>query len=331
MIMSIVLSMAETSCARKLRNIYPLDKSWHNEKKLALDLADLAQDHPEVVKLNTIGITQAGKKPVYALQIQSGLDRIPVLIIGQHHGDEIVGVETALALATKLATDSTDAKVRDVLDRYAFWIIPTLNPEAYNIVTSGKFEWKRKNNTDTNHNKKLDLKTDGVDLNRNYPIYWNLDKNVPPASPFYKGDAPASEAEIAAIIALADLVRFRYAFFYHSSVTGALCEKIYLPSHHKLDKDTKTEFQLLRNLAESYAKAVPRDYEPGTYSVYEGNTSQVGNARNYFFHEYGTLAMDVEICGVSQTGVGIIHPTPEMRDSIVQKNVAALLGSLITD
>jgi hypothetical protein len=327
--MSVLLLLPQVSCSKRLRNIYPLPKGYYNLSRLEKDLNSLYTEHSELASLKILGRTATGNNPIYALQIQTGLDRIPVLAVGQHHGDEVVGVEIALELARHLLENPANAKVRDLLDRYSFWIVPTLNPDGYDIVTSGKFEWKRKNNTDTNHNGKLNIKTDGVDLNRNYPLFWKLDKPLPESSPYYKGKSPASEAEVQAIMELASLVRFKYAFFYHSSVSGMYSEKIYLPWQDAGDKELDDEFSALHQFASDYATSVDKDYGAGTYSVHPGNTSKIGNSRNYFFYEYGTWAMDIEVCGTNQAGIGIIHPTAAMKDKVVQKNVRAIISNLL--
>jgi len=324
-----MLSLTQMSCARKIANVYPLDKSYYNDAKLKADLKELSRINPESFKLHTIGTTIAGENPIYALQIQTDIDRTPVLIIGQHHGDEVMGLEIAMAFAKYLSENPGDAKVRDLLDAYAFWIIPTLNPDGWKIVTSGKYEWKRKNNTDTNNNRKLDIKTDGVDLNRNYPTFWSLDKSLPEMSPFYKGIAPASEAETRAVMEIAELVSFKYVFSYHTSASGTYSEKIYLPWQDMKDKKTKDDFTAMRDIAKTYASAVPKDYAPGTYAVHPGNTSRIGNARNYFYYEWGTYSYDIEVCGANKLGVGTVHPAGTKRHEIVQKNLQALVRTLL--
>ena len=314
--------------AKKITNVYPLPRSYYNESRLVADLKAWARENPRLARLHTIGYSEAGKRPIYALQIQSALDREPVLITGQVHGDEVLGVEIAMAFAKRLIHQPQDLKVSAVLGKYSFWIVPTLNPDAFHVVTSGRYQWKRKNNRDTNNNGKLNVKTDGVDLNRNFPTFWHLDSSQPERGPYYKGTAPASEAETKALIELAVMLRFKYALFYHSSVTGTYSEKIFLPWQDHRSKSAAADFAAMRELAETYASAVPKDFQPGTYEVHPNNTSRVGNARNHFFQEWGTYAYDIEVCGISNKGKSIVHPPAAMRDRIVNKNLAALFHTL---
>jgi hypothetical protein len=321
-------SLTLEALPKRIANVYPLPKSYYNPKKLNTDLSNWSQNNPGLVKLHSLGKTANDKNTVYAMQIQNGIDRIPVLIVGQHHGDEVLGIEIAMSFADKLINSKGNTNIEQLLDKYSFWIIPTLNPDGWKVVTSGKYEWKRKNNTDTNKNRKFNPKTDGVDLNRNYPTFWHLDPVKPESNPYYKGIAPKSEAETKAITHLAELIKFRYAFFYHSSITGAYSEKIFLPWQDLTDKKTQTDYDAMRELAELYAGVTPRDYEEGHYKVHPGVTSKIGNSRNYFYYTHQTFALDIEVAGNSKQGIGIVHPNTEMKNKITSKNVKALIYTL---
>ncbi|MFO7659711.1 MAG: M14 family metallopeptidase [Candidatus Cloacimonadaceae bacterium] len=324
----LMMTLMPLFSAPKIANVYPLPKSYYNEAKLNSQLKAWAKDNPHLVRLHTIGYSEADKKPIQALQIQSDLDREPVLLVGQVHGDEVLGVEFVMAFVRQLLTQPQDEKVRTVLSKYSLWIVPTLNPDAYHVVTSGKYKWKRKNNNDTNLNGKLNVKTDGVDLNRNFPTFWHLDNGQPQKGAYYKGIAPASESETKALLELAELIRFKYAFFYHSSVTGTYSEKIFIPWQDLRNQDIADDFVKMRELIETYAAMVPKDYLPGHYEVHPNNTSRVGNARNHFFYEWGTYAYDIETGGVTAKGKSIVHPPAAQRDKIVRKNLAALFHIL---
>ena len=327
LLLSLFLLLGEISCSRFSGNVYPLPSVYHTWQEVQTEMDSLAVLHPDTVTLIKLGTTVQARNDISVLRIRKKEGTVPVLIVGQHHGDEVMGVEIALDFAQFLVKPSANAS--DLLERYTFWIVPTLNPDALEIVTSGLYEWKRKNNTDSNNNGKLDLKTDGVDLNRNYPVFWESDVSVVPSEQYYKGPYPASEHEVQALIDLAEKVRFQYAFFYHSSVSGRFNETVYLPWFDPQNKADKADFASMRKLAQLYAENVPKDYEPGTYSVFSGNSSQVGNARNYFYHTWGTSCLTIEVCGVNKFGRGIEHPKAAQRKTIVEKNRKALASTLI--
>lgn len=310
------------SCMQAKGNVYPLDSKYVKSEELNAKLDKIVQIKPELAEKRIIGFSSAENLPVYALQLGNKNAEKAILVIGQHHGEEVIGVNISLALAEKLLNNySQEDKQSHLLENYQVWIIPTLNPEGFRIVSSGILRTKRKNNRDTNNNHKLDLRTDGVDLNRNYPIFWDMDSETEINSPYYKGSEPASESEIQAIIALAQQQNFALAIFLHSSISGAYSEKIYLPAR---SNDSEL-FQKTQTLATIYAKEVKKDYLKGTYEVYVGNTSEVGNARNFFFYRMGTPAFLVEIGGQNKRGQSVIHPPNAMLEKIVEKNVQAML------
>ncbi len=313
------------SCAQTTGNKYPLDKAYLRHRDLTATLSRIDREGEELVKLHLIGFSSAELLPLHALEIGSRKARRNILIIGQHHGDEVMGVEVALAFAEHLASNySKNRRIKAILDEFRFWIIPTKNPEGYKIVTSGEYPWKRKNNRDTNKNGKLDLRSDGIDLNRNYPVFWEHDPTIQPESPYFRGFAPASESETIAVMTLGDRVRFEFAIFFHSSATGAYSEKIYMPWFNPGDDAQRAALDEIQSAAELYAAHLPKDYQKGYYEVHTGYNSRVGNARNYFFHTHGTKAFLVEIGGINRFGISVIHPSAKVLKQNVKKHVNAL-------
>lgn len=312
-----------SSCAWQGVNSYPLTSAYPRYRDLAPRMSYLADRYPDLVLHRIIGFTETENLPIYAVELGKGERNI--LIIGQHHGDEMLGVALAFHLIENWSRQyQKNSQIRELLDEYKFWIIPSLNPEAWRLVGNGTARIKRKNNLDTDGNGKLDIRTDGVDLNRNYPVFWDLDSETDQRSSFYKGSAPASEPEIQAIIALARKVSFELAIFYHSSLTGAINETIFLPAVQQEDED----YLRLQELASFYAQNVKRDYLGGKYKLHTGNTSKVGNARNFFFHSLGVPAMLIEIGGVNKAGKSIIHPPDRMVKSLNRRHEQALLKTI---
>lgn len=318
-ILALFLTLA--SCATVKGNVYPLDKEYIRAEELPGELNRVVALNPNLVNLRIIGFSSNEKIPLYALEIGEKKAAKTVLLIGQHHGDEVLGVNIAMAYARQLVMGySNNTEYQKLLSQYRLWIVPSINPEGFKIVGSGKFQFKRKNNTDTDENKKLDLQTDGVDLNRNYPVFWDLDPDTNVSSQFYKGKEPMSESEIKAVVALAQQQNFELAVFLHSSASGAYSEKLYLPARGH----DKPLYVKNRELAKRYAESVKKDYAKGTYTLHEGASSEVGNARNFFFHRMGCMAFLVEIGGINNYGQSVIHPDGMMLRKIVSKHVKAL-------
>lgn len=319
-----LLALLASACAGTRGNVFPLGSAYLSADQIFARLQRITNANPALVRLNIIGFSGTENLPIYCLDIGRPQAQSNVLLIGQHHGNEVLGLEVVLDWAENLATHNrSDKKIDAILDNYRFWIVPTLNPEGHRVVSEGLSRNKRKNNRDTNRNGKFELSGDGVDLNRNYPVYWDEFADLPPTHKNYKGPEPASEREIQAIILLSQKQHFDYAIFYHSS-SGVLSEKIFLPS---VDRDSEKQVEAYANLegfASAYAKNLPKDYLPGTYEISSSPGSRMGSARNYFFHMHGTKAFLVEIGGVHSQGVSVIHPDKKMRDRLVAKHLKAL-------
>lgn len=325
MLLGLITLLSSGACASVKTNVFPLGDSYLKEEQLYSRLKEIAALNPGLAKLRVIGFSGTNEIPLYALEIGMASAPRRILIIGQHHGDEVLGVQLAVALANELVTKwKKDSRWERILDEFQFWIVPTINPEGWRSVSRGEYQWKRKNNRDTDKNKRFDLRTDGIDLNRNYPVFWADDPPVPAINPYYKGERPASEPEIQAIMKLADTHRYDLAIFYHSSASGAYSEKIYLPAWVVTDEEQKSRIVKLMDFAKDYAALIKRDYQKGHYQVGEGNSSRVGNARNYFFHTHGTDAMLVEVGGINSSGVSVIHPPEAMIKKIVDRHIQAL-------
>lgn len=323
----LLLALLACACAGSRGNQYPLDASYLPADQMFARLQQISGLNPALARLNVIGFSGTENLPLYCLDIGRPQASRNVLLIGQHHGDEVLGLEVVLDWAEMLASQSgSDPRINAILDEFRFWMVPTLNPEGHRIVSAGLNSHKRKNNRDTNGNGRLDLPDDGVDLNRNYPVFWDEFADLPPDHHNYKGPEPASEKEILAITLLAQKHRFGHAIFFHSSPSGALSEKLFLPA---LDAGKQEQVEIYReteDFAKSYANLLPRDYLKGTYEVSTYPGSRMGTARNYFFHIHGTRAFLVEIGGVTPSGASVIHPGKTMRDRIVAKHCRALIS-----
>lgn len=321
----IVIGILFISVAGAQKNIYPLDKGYILERDLYSKMLKIQEINPEIVKLHILGFSGTEELPIYGLEIGYSSAGKKVLMIGQHHSDEVLGVEIVVSWAEKLVKEAeSDKKIKALLHQYKFWIVPTINPEGYRVFTEGLYRYKRKNNRDTNQNNKLELQWDGVDLNRNYPVFWDEDSTLPPTHRYYKGDTPASEPEVQAIISLAQKHHFDFAIFYHSSSTGAYSEKIFLPYSDEENENQKRIYEETLEFAQKLAENLKKDYLPGKYEVSMATSSRVGNARNYFFHIHNTRAILIEVGGIDKKGKSIIYPSARMKDKIVKKHIAAL-------
>ncbi len=165
-----------------------------------------------IYQLDSIGVSSNDTLPIYAVKLSINAneeeDEPRVLILGQCHAEEILGVEMSMSLIDWLLhpqeeTNSGFYITNDLLmfmHNLEIWIVPTHNPEGLRVVhgyeengTWIQDESYRKNKTDVNENGTFDFIAfhenggiagedfDGVDLNRNYGLNWEGgdDKYIP--------------------------------------------------------------------------------------------------------------------------------------------------------
>ncbi len=317
-----VLLVAQTG------NAWPLPDYYHNLEKIWTEIRNLDNKYPDLVHWEIIGTTNHDRLPIYAVKLsvhaKQQRDDVPaVLFVGQHHGEEIMGVEIVMNDIEQLVSlYGKDSAVTSILQNNEVWFVPTVNPEGYNYVSRSFYPFRRKNNTDTDYNGVLDLNTDGVDLNKGYDFNWDNDEGIEPEDYYYKGPFPASEAETIAMQNFFARERFQYAILYHSSITGNFGEHIYFPWNW--DGQKSPDWTDIRDVALKFASKLPRDYTEGNYRVATGWTSPIAFARDYLYANYGTFAYDVETCGIAPDGISIIRPFKPKYDEMLTKHFAAL-------
>jgi len=328
-LLSMLLSIG--SLYSQVMNAWPLPDYYHNLSKIQEEIRQMDAMYPDLVHWEILGTTYTDHLPLYAVKLSVNADKdrfdVPhILFVGQHHGEEIIGVEIVMNEMHKLLSlFGKDPEVTSILENNEVWFIPTVNPEGYNFVSRSFFPTRRKNNTDTNMNGILDLYLggDGVDLNKSYDFNWDNDAGTDPEEYYYKGPFPASEAETIAMQNLFERERFSYAIQYHSSITGNFSERIYFAWNWNGNRSP--DYQDMRNFVFQISRKLPRDYVTGYYRLLSGNTSPIGFARDYEYANYNTFAYDIECGGIYKDGISIVRPFKPKYDEILEKHFQALL------
>jgi murein tripeptide amidase MpaA len=161
-------------------------------------LTQLAQANPTLASVETIGQSLEGR-PLIAVRI-TGPDsaanprasRPQVVFNGTQHAREWVSPMTVTYIAVTLAESyATDQRVRDLLDRVEFIIVPIVNPDGY------EWTWASTNNRLWRKNRRNNGDgTFGVDLNRNWSFQWGgPGSSGATNSDIYRGPSAFSEPE----------------------------------------------------------------------------------------------------------------------------------------
>ena len=193
-----------------------INGAYHSTLELETDLRILERDHPGLASVQEIGETLE-KRKIYALKISdnaSADEHEPaVFFAGCHHAREWISVEVPFLFGQYLLENyDLSQEVRDLVDESEIWIVPIANPDGleYSINVYRYWRKNRRANSDGTY---------GVDINRNYGYAWGFDEigsSGQPGSDVYRGTAPFSEPETAAIRNLFLGHDFRAMISFHS-------------------------------------------------------------------------------------------------------------------
>ncbi len=191
---------------------------FHNYEEALADMQAVHAAHPTITSdVVSIGRSVEGRD-IWAIQVSTtpGITdptKPEVLCVGNHHARELISVEIPLDILHTL-TDGyvTNGEATDIVNKLQTWIIPTLNPDGLVYVANVDEFW-RKNRRNNGGG------TFGVDLNRNYSFKWGIDNigsSGNSGSDTYRGTAPFSEPETAALRDFAAQHRFVRNIDWHS-------------------------------------------------------------------------------------------------------------------
>lgn len=142
------------------RNSAVLGVDWvvafHTYSDLVTEMQQAALDHPGILILDTLGYSVEGRMILGAKVSDNPTveeNEPEFRIIGNHHGNEYMGVEMGL-LTLQYLTDNygSISQVTHLVNDMETWIIPMMNPDG--------------NTAGTRYN------ANGVDLNRDYGYMW---------------------------------------------------------------------------------------------------------------------------------------------------------------
>jgi hypothetical protein len=286
------------------------DPAYHNLDDIYTEIIALQDSFPNYFRLDTIGYSQQEGLPIWAVLVNQDVndaDRViekpSVIINGQYHAEEILGVEYCMWLLQKIAT----RQGRDWRRNINTWIIPTANPEGLKAVYTIDNTY-RKNKRDNIGDGMFRFEpgwgfdTSGVDINRNFPTFWVhgnkfLALGTNEYYDYYRGPAPASEAETRAIIAFYDKIRPVYSLTLHSSRTGNVAEKVIYPFGWGVGDDLKLapDIEFYDEWANQIGLRCNRFGDAGkTYQVNRIKYPR-GDAEQFVYMAFGTFSCRIEI------------------------------------
>jgi hypothetical protein len=168
-----------------------------------------------VTARDSIGYSYQGR-PLWVMKISDNVDvdedEPEVFINALIHAREPMGLEATLRFMRHLCYNyGSDSLITRLVDTREFYFLPVINPDGYEynrqIAPNGGGMW-RKNRHDQ-----------GIDLNRNWGYQWGYDDDG--SSPYpndetYRGSAPFSEPETAALRQFVNSRHFAVSMNFHT-------------------------------------------------------------------------------------------------------------------
>jgi hypothetical protein len=236
-----------------------------------------------------------------------------LLITALHHAREPIGANAALRFAADVANRvlAGDASTLSLLSRLGggVWIVPCANPDSYalNLATltwgdpgADRGGLARRDTIMARKNRRPgcpvseqtpSTESVGVDTNRNYDFYWDVDEvgsNSQPCAEDFRGPAAFSEPETSAVARLVESTTLSVALNLHSY--GRFINLPYCVQ--RLGSPPEAYYAVFLQLAEHLAGVSGFGYgHPWSGGLYSVN----GEASDWMFARHGVFAMSPEV------------------------------------
>jgi len=108
---------------------------YHNNKSLGRQLLSLAEQNPDLVRIDSIA-QSTGKRKVWLVEVGKGAEqdrktRPAMLVVAGIEGNDLIGSSIAVSWIKHLFEQyETDAEITKLLQTTTFYVVPRLNPNA---------------------------------------------------------------------------------------------------------------------------------------------------------------------------------------------------------
>lgn len=164
---------------------------YHTQEEIKSWMLEQAKAHPDLVKFKFLGYSQQGREINYLIITKNEAANPPAIYLnGTHHGNEKSSTEAILGLIDFMIANQRQPLVSEVLDHYAIYLQPMVNPDGHAL-----------------HSRSDSL---GRDPNRDYSF------------PEREEQDSFKIQDIRLVKSLLDKVKFRAAAAYHSGMEAVL-------------------------------------------------------------------------------------------------------------
>jgi hypothetical protein len=267
--------------------------AFHTYQQIRDTMAIIAQNHPDICRLDTIGNSYNGNL-MLAMKISDDVNEMRgkprICFDFSIHGNENNGCEIALYSIIQLVSGyGTDPDITRWVNDREIWIVPMDNPDGLIART-------RENG-------------DGVDCNRNYGVAWDFGSNG--------GTGPFSEPETRSFYRLAEEHPMAAWSQYHSGAEIAMWCWGWTVRAAPDSLITAYEMTRYGEICGYEAGQIPRIL----YYVSGGSTDWYQGAR-------GALGYAVEVCGGQPSPVGEIDTINHKNWSAMKEQIERVMWGI---
>ncbi len=268
---------------------------WSDLAGAMARLEELVAANPDLLASFEVGRSIQGR-PIVGVRASTSPgaadpDRPKVSFNGNHHAREVMTVEVCLDILGELVRRYREGDPSAVrwLSELEIYVTPVVNPDGYAFVFSDDDWWRKNRRPNANGSY-------GVDLNRNYPYAWGANNSGSSGSPWsetYRGSGPASEPEVAAMVALARELRPVFNLSFHS-----YSEVLLYPYGYEEAKNPVGD--VMEDLSTQIASRMTRDSGQGHFDKRSRLYPVNGLDRDWYYFELGTYSFVPEISSSDQ-------------------------------
>jgi hypothetical protein len=316
-----VIQTEAPSVSAQSADIVDPNQTYSYEMMLS-DAGKLKTAYPDIIDTEVIGKSVEDRD---ILLIKLGTGDKKIVFAGAHHAREYITatylMETVDEYARAYESGGTFGSfdLKKLLDEATLYIVPMVNPDGVNLVQNGVESVK-----DPEKVKSMRMmqprysewkaNINGVDLNRQYPCHWEekASNTDVPSSEMYKGEAPATEPEVKAMMKLCEENDFLLAASFHSKG-----EVIYWA-----DSGTEDEIPAAQQIAQTLSDVTgyalnPVSEDPAVYGA---------GFENWFRQEFKRPAFCIEL---TPAGNGAAPHNDEEFQTLIWDKAKYLCADLV--
>ena len=295
---------------------------YHSLAEMEAILEDIADDHPTITELYSIGTTYEDRD-IWCLEISDnpGVDEGEpgILFMGLHHAREWPTVEIVLNICEELTSGYSQ-----LVNNNRIWIIPCVNPDGYYYCHDLGHDWRK--------NRRPVSGGIGIDLNRNYGGSSNGDPwgawgsvgdgsiTHHPDNEVYCGPTPFSEAETQAIRDLYLENEIHAAISWHTHGQLVLWPWSYSRNDHTPDND------YLSQIGTEMGESITGQSGSGHYTPKQGSLlyPTTGDTTDWVYGYSHYVIGRPSFCYTIEACTSF-HPPASVLDQVTDENFDAAL------